>query len=346
MALKHTAMQCFAELARASGVTALATRQYGGVGAILVLHSVVADDDPLPRENVHTSEGFLETMIRFYRSRCIAMLSLSDALLELESPSGRRFVSFTLDDGYRDNLTRALPIFRKYGVPFTIYVTSAFLDRRVDDYHWGQLRHLVMGNPSIDVDAVNQRFVTRSSAEKRRAYARLMQWMSDGTLDAKARDALFALYRVSVSEALDRDAMTAAELAAAVRTEPLIEIGGHTKTHSRLAALDETAAAADIKQNKAELEAIIDREVRHFAFPFGDRSSCDAREFKLAKSAGFASAATMRIGNLFTAHQRHRWSLPRLRFLGPGESLGFMEAQRSGAVTALTTRFGNPVVLR
>jgi peptidoglycan/xylan/chitin deacetylase (PgdA/CDA1 family) len=307
---------------------------------------VVADDDPLPRENVHTSAGFLESIIRYYRSRRIPLLSLSEALIKLENPSGERFVSFTLDDGYRDNLRVALPIFRKYGVPFTIYVTSAFLDRRLDDYHWGQLRHLVMDNAIIEIDPVNRRLVTRTRVEKRRAYDKLMRWMGDGTLDAKARDALFAKYRVTVSAALDRDAMTAAELAAAVRTEPLIEIGGHTKTHARLTALDDVSAAADISQNKAELEAIIDREVRHFAFPFGDPTSCDAREFQLANAAGFASAVTTRIGNLFAEHLRHPWCLPRLRFLGPCESLGFMESQRSGAVTALTKRFGDPVVLR
>jgi peptidoglycan/xylan/chitin deacetylase (PgdA/CDA1 family) len=345
MARKHTAMRWLGQMAESSGLTALAARKYGGAGAILMLHSVVADDDPLPLENTHTSAAFLEKTIRYYLAQRVAVLSLSDAIAQLESGSTRRFVSFTLDDGYRDNLTVALPIFKKYGVPFTIYVTSAFLERRCEDYGWGQVRHLVRDNSAIDVSALEQHLIMGSREEKLQAYYKLKRWMRDGTLGPEAQSALFETYRMTASEALDRDALTVAELASAARAEPLLEIGGHTTTHSRLALLDEAAASDDIGHNKRQLEAIIDREVRHFAYPFGDPASCGAREFRLAKAAGFATAVTTRVGNLFASHTQHRWCLPRLRFLGPCEGLGFMECQRSGAVTAVATGFGNPVRL-
>lgn len=37
---------------------------------------------------------------------------------------------FTMDDGYKDNYTNALPIFKKYNVPYTIFVTTNFPDRQ------------------------------------------------------------------------------------------------------------------------------------------------------------------------------------------------------------------------
>jgi peptidoglycan/xylan/chitin deacetylase (PgdA/CDA1 family) len=345
MALKHAAMRYAGQVAESSGLAALAERKYGGAGGILMLHSIVADDGPLPRENVQTSAAFLEKMIRHYLAQRIAVLSLSDAIAQLESGSHRRFVSFTLDDGYRNNLTVALPIFKKYGVPFTIYVTTAFLERTYDDYRWGQLRHLVMENYSIAVDALGERLAAGSRREKLRSFQQLKRWIRDGKLGVERLDDLFEMHRMTAADALDRDAMTATELAAAARTEPLLEIGGHTTAHARLTSLDEATACDDIRRNKQQLEAIADREVRHFAYPYGDEASCGAREFRLAKAAGFATAVTSRIGNLFPAHLQHRWSLPRLRFLGPCENLGFMESQRSGAITALETRFGNPVRL-
>lgn len=345
MAFKHAAMRYAGHLAERSGLAGLAERRYGGAGAILMLHSIVADDGPLPRENVQTSAAFLEKMIRHYLAQGVALLSLSEAVAQLAGGSRRRFVSLTLDDGYRDNLTVALPIFKKYGVPFTIYVTTAFLERRYDDYWWGQLRHLVLENSSIAVDALSERLVAGSRDEKLRAFYQLKRWIKEGKLGTERLAELFEMHRMTASDALDRDAMTVAELGAAARSEPLLEIGGHTTTHARLASLDEAAAADDIRRNKRQLEAIVDREVRHFAYPYGDEASCGTREFRLAKAAGFASAVTSRIGNLFPDHFQHRWCLPRLRFLGPCENLGFMESQRSGAVTALATRFGNPVRL-
>jgi peptidoglycan/xylan/chitin deacetylase (PgdA/CDA1 family) len=341
MAFKHVAMLQLGHVAALSGVAALATKKYGGAGSILTLHSVVRDDDFLPRENVHTSVSFLERMIRYYLSQRIPIISLSDAVARLEARSTQRFVSFTFDDGYRDNLTLALPIFKKYNLPFTIYVTSAYLERNYGKYWWGQLRHLVMENLAVEV--VDSRIPMGSPKDKIRAYKKLMGWIEDGTLRAGRLAALFEQYHLAATEALDRDALNENELAKASREEPLLEIGGHTSTHDRLTELDDLTASTTIRENKIQLESIIEREVRHFAYPFGDANSCGEREFRLAEAAGFATAVTTRIGNLFSAHLERPLCLPRLRFLGPCESVGFMECQRSGAVTALMTRFGNPV---
>jgi peptidoglycan/xylan/chitin deacetylase (PgdA/CDA1 family) len=238
-----------------------------------------------------------------------------------------------------------LPIFKKYGLPFTIYVTSAYLERSYRDYWWGQLRHLVLDNSAIKGGVLDEHVPIRSWVEKIRAYRKLVRWVGDGTVGVERLAALFERNHIMASDALDRDAISVAELAAAAQAEPLLEIGGHTATHTRLSLLDESAALTDLGQNKRKLEAIIEREVRHFAYPFGDSASCDERDFRLAKAAGFKTAVTTRIGNLFPDHLEHRFALPRLRFVGPCESLGFMESQRSGAVTALETRFGNPVRL-
>jgi peptidoglycan/xylan/chitin deacetylase (PgdA/CDA1 family) len=345
MALKHTAMRHLGQMANACGLTTLATRNYGGAGAILMLHSVIGDDDRLPMENVHTSARFLEQMIRYYLAQRIPVLSLADALARLETGATPRFVCFTFDDGYRDNLTLALPIFKKYGLPFTVYVTSAFLERSYRDYWWGQLRHLVMDNSAIVGGILDEHLPMRTWEEKIRAYRKLVRWVGDGTLGVERLAALFERNHITASDALDQDAMSVAELAAATRREPLLEIGGHTTTHTRLSLLEASAALNDLGQNKRQLEAIIEREVRHFAYPFGDSASCGEREFRQANAAGFKTAVTTRIGNLFPDHLEHRFALPRLRFIGPCESLGFMESQRSGAATALETRFGNPVRL-
>ncbi|HVZ30416.1 MAG TPA: polysaccharide deacetylase family protein [Asticcacaulis sp.] len=344
MVSKHTMMRLFSAAANASRITSLAERRYGGAGTIFMLHSIVSDQDFLPRENIHTSAGFLDAMIRHYLRHRIPIVSLSEAMERLKSRSRHRFVCFTFDDGYRDNLTLALPIFRKHGVPFSVYVSNAFLDRNYPEYWWGQLRHLVMDHDIVAVDSLPKPLATSTAREKIAAYHTLRKLMDSGRMAEAERNDLFSRYGISVVEALDRDSMTAAELKAAAEAEPLLEIGGHTLSHNRLAQLDEVTAYDEICRNKAAIEALIDRPLRHFAYPYGDADSCGERDFELVRKAGYDTATTTRLGNLFPAHLESRWSLPRMRFIGPCESVPFMEAQRSGAFTAAVSGFGNPVV--
>ena len=46
----------------------------------------------------------------------------------LREEDERRFVCFTFDDGYRDNLEYAYPLFRRRGIPLTLYVPTDFPD--------------------------------------------------------------------------------------------------------------------------------------------------------------------------------------------------------------------------
>ena len=70
-------------------------------------------------------------------------------------------------------------------------------------------------------------------------------------------------------------------------------IGSHTATHPILTSLDETAALAELKDSKAELEAITNCPVSHLAYPNGpgvvNWSNVVAN---LARSAGYRSACT------------------------------------------------------
>ena len=55
------------------------------------------------------------------------MVRLADSGLPVVSVSGAsKGVAITFDDGYRDNLTHALPVLERYSFPFTIFVASGF----------------------------------------------------------------------------------------------------------------------------------------------------------------------------------------------------------------------------
>jgi peptidoglycan/xylan/chitin deacetylase (PgdA/CDA1 family) len=55
-------------------------------------------------------------------------------------------VVVTLDDGYRDNLTNALPIAQAKGVPITVFVTSGILGTH-GGFWWDRLGTLLRARP-------------------------------------------------------------------------------------------------------------------------------------------------------------------------------------------------------
>ena len=57
--------------------------------------------------------------------RCVSLSVLLDDLARGEIPP--RTVAVTFDDGYRNNLTEALPILRRYNVPATLFITYGFV---------------------------------------------------------------------------------------------------------------------------------------------------------------------------------------------------------------------------
>src|SRR5215471_13893777 len=68
------------------------------------------------------------------------------ALADISAPSRRPRVVVTLDDGYRDNLTNALPIAESKGVPITVFVTSGILGNH-RGFWWDRLGTLLRARP-------------------------------------------------------------------------------------------------------------------------------------------------------------------------------------------------------
>lgn len=66
----------------------------------------------------------LESLIVNYLNKGYVFISMADVrrVMLKELKINQKFVSVTLDDGYRDNYEIAYPIFKKYNVPFCIYL--------------------------------------------------------------------------------------------------------------------------------------------------------------------------------------------------------------------------------
>ena len=328
--MKYSAAKWATEVAHRAGVTRVLGDMPNAGGCVIMMHSIVSEADPLPLENNHVSERFLDSLLAYYTKAKVPIVSLDDGLKLTGQDVRTPWVAFSFDDGYRDNIQLGVPIFRKYGAPMTIFVTSAALDRTMDSYWWGQLRQVVLSKDEIVGEEVGGRLPAATAREKVLAYKSIIKSIKVGALAVEQAEALFQRNGVSRTAALDRDCMTAAELGELDLEAHRVTIGGHSTGHVPLTQLSGEEVAADVAANRERLSILTGEEIRYFAYPFGDAASCGDREFAIIEDLGFSAAFTTRGGNIDRASEAGRWSLPRRKAIGPVETIGFLECQRSG----------------
>ncbi len=332
--------------AYSSGLYRAISRIAGGIGAVLMLHRIVRDKDETPSRYLTVTAGFLEDVILKFKRNGISFVSLDDMLHILRSRRGssERFVALTFDDGYRDNLTLALPIFRRHRVPFAVYVASGAPDRSMDVWFL-RLERILMQFQRLETGGLgNGRSLSlESPAGKAAAYEYCIELARQDLPGLKKwLQEVLPESAVSDKELMNEHFLSWEELRQ-LAAGPLVTIGGHTISHPMLAKLPEDEAFREITGGVERLSAQIGKAVRHFAYPFGSPFSCGPREFALAERAGFESAVTTRYGNIYRAHRHHLHCLPRMTLGGPAERLSDTLLDVSGVRTVLSKRCFAPV---
>ena len=92
--------------------------------------------------------------------------------------SPRRFACLTFDGGYKDVIASAYPVLSRHGVPFTVYVPTAFPDG-IGEAWWLALEQVIARESRISLvmDREEQHFDIAGTAEKYQLYDFLWGWM-------------------------------------------------------------------------------------------------------------------------------------------------------------------------
>jgi len=192
-----------------------------------------------------------------------------------------RSVAITFDDGYVDNLDRAVPVLERLGVPATIYVASGYVGSDAP-FWWDEVEDLLVGSGAreerleLRVGDRELALATGTPAEREAALSDGVQPALRETTPEGIERALRALRAWAGRPAEPR---ASEETGRAVRPEDLarlersemIEVGAHTRRHPSLRALSPAAARAEIAGSRDDLERLLGRPPLHFSYPFGDR---------------------------------------------------------------------------
>jgi len=280
-----------------SGLATLLAPLARGKGVIFTLHSVRPEPpEPFePNRILKVTPVFLETAIETVRRAGYDIVSLDEAALRLRSPDASRpFACFTLDDGYRDNREHAYPVFKRHGVPFAIYVPTAYADGE-GDLWWLALEAAIRKADVVHatLGGVERTFEANSPEAKDHAFAEIY-WFLRSRPETELRATVAEIARDSACDAstLCRELIMGWDEIRALAADPLITIGAHTRRHFAVAKLPEDEARAEIADSVARIERELGRPCRHFSFPYGDAGSAGPRDFAIAASLGLATAVT------------------------------------------------------
>lgn len=268
------------------------------IGVVYMLHHV-CEKDPMripTNEDLKVSPSFLEKLILKYQKSGFDFVSL-DRLYEMASAGdipSKPFVVFTIDDGYLDNYTNALPIFEKYNVPFAIFVATDFVDKRAILW-WDSMDELIMTHDMVTTSdgtsypchTFQQRWDTfRYLREK-------VLCLNQSKLEEELKN-LFSGFEIDWYEPIRRESMSW-EQVKLLAHHPLCTIGGHTISHPVLSTISFDEAKREIQMGIKKIEENTELPVRYFAYPYGTISEVSEREYRLIEDAGIHMA--------FMAHQ-------------------------------------------
>ncbi len=319
-----------------------------GVGAIFMLHHVRkgADGDHdsrfAPNGILEITPEFLDAVIAHVKALGLDIVSLDEAHRRLvEQDFSNRFVCFTFDDGYLDNLEIAYPVMKRHECPFAIYVATSFPDGQAELW-WLALERIIARNTHLDVE-LNGQLLSLDCADIREKYAAWdkIYWplreMSEA--DQRAFMRRFAKAHDVDMTRFSRDlSMNWAQILE-LSTDPLVTIGAHTVNHLAIGKLDTAGMHREVTRSRDIIERQTGQVPAHFCYPYGDRDSAAAREFDYLEEIGFKTAVTTRKGVLFAEHAQHLTALPRISLNGDYQSIRYVDLFLSGAPFALWNRF-------
>ncbi len=317
----------------------------GGRGAILLYHRIA--DDPLEPYGSCVSPENFEKQLRVLtrRARPCRLRDLAESVRSGKVPDGS--VALTFDDGYLDNLTQALPLLERYGVPATFFVTTGDAGRD-REFWWDRLGHAVLGRSwsgeCLEVTLGGQPFQWRLNDPVARGVTDSVRGTdaTGRTAEAEAQSvqeilrelhaALLPLPPAEREQAVDRicswagrdpgwvreayQAMDPSQVER-VAAHPLIDVESHTHHHCALTHRPGSEQDEELGRSRETLEGWTGREVAGIAYPHGrfDDSVCER-----SARAGYRYGCSTRNEGVTQSSRIH--ALPRL-YVGNGDVEAF-----------------------
>ena len=286
----------------------------GAIGLVYMLHHISKKNpEGIPtNEDMKVSPEFLDKIILKYKNEGFNFVSLDELnkIISSKDNTKQPFVAFTIDDGYIDNYTQALPVFERHHVPFAIFVATDFIDKKAILW-WDILEDLVLQNKEIYFN--NHVFLCKSFKEKWDSFRiireEILKFDQIHLLDNLHKS--FSRYNINWFEPIQNKAMSWEHIKE-LGIHPLCTIGGHTVTHPPLNKLSEYDFHQEVEIGISRLKELTGKEICHFAYPYGSSKEIGDREYHLIKEFNFKTMFISYGGCITQINKANVTHLPRV----------------------------------
>jgi peptidoglycan/xylan/chitin deacetylase (PgdA/CDA1 family) len=334
MLAKRIAITGGLEVANVLRLTGL-MRGARGRGAIFTLHHVRPEEASgfSPNAHLEITPEFLDAVLTQLKRDGYRFVPLGEIPALLSGPAEKQpFAAFTLDDGYRNNLVYASPVFERHEAPFTIFVARGLVER-THTIWWETLTALLRRHDRLRFDFGDgmEEIDAATAAEKHRAFARFARYIHgrDETTAVLAIDAMARAHEIDPVEIVDDLVMGAAELNL-LDASPLASLGAHTVSHRAVARLDDAEVRREMTQSSDYVEAISGHRPQTFAYPYGTREAVTQQQASIAADLGFSLAVTTQPGVVSDRSLGSMTYLPRLSINGLYQKTRYVSGLASG----------------
>ena len=295
-------------------ISRITWRSKKALGLVYMLHHIIEKNpNGIPtNEDLKVSPTFLERIILSYKVKGVDFISLDELSVLLSSAQKPKhpFIAITIDDGYLDNYTYALPIFERYHIPFAIFVATDFIDKKAILW-WDSIEDLILHNTIIKTE--NGIYPCNTFQERWDTFRILREKILqlDQIQLSKSLNQIFSNYIIDWYEPIREKAMNWDQIKE-LSQHPLCTIGGHTVSHPALNQLSDDVFRQEVRYGIEKLESVTGQKINHFAYPYGSPNEIGEREYRLIKEFNFKTAFIAYGGCITEENKNNITHLPRV----------------------------------
>lgn len=232
------------------------------------------------------SKNHFEQIVKWLIKQGVNFIS-TEELLEYftkQTELPRSSVLITVDDGWRENKENIIEVANLYQIPVTLFITTEPVLKQKP--FWWSFNH-----------RINEQGIGFIKTPK------LKTWTN--------KERITYLNGNGFSNAFSSEAMDENDVREADQSK-YVFIESHTVSHPILTNCNDSEAEEEIHMSKKQLEEIVGRKIKGFAYPngfYGDR------EITLLKKHGYQYGFTTKSGYLSLDKSRCLYTLPRIEIL-------------------------------